>query len=1450
MGKLYTFLTFLLCSGVALYGQCADVQTVSICDMTIVDGNSDGNPDGIINLYEELSLQTGTTITAADGMWFDPNFNFALDPVTGNLFLWDLSNSSEIDTDYQFELLNGSSGCPGDVQYLFNVILGPYSGTVASTSGGSINLQVCQLAPPAECMENTSIDLFQSMLSNPSPHNNGIWSYEGSSPNFVGISGNRFLNVNVPYVPGPPLVDEETFELFYTVPGITPCDLEQVTSVRVSVIREPFAGFANQINICETELIAGDFDTSINLLGDDFLVNENIEGIWLSATDPTGQITTPIDDEINLAEIYDDLVAGNPRFGSATYDFEYFVESRSTVCGDALSAVSFTFYEYVRPFTQNTNDNQFCTNDVTLTTLDLYDYVEFAVEDGVDFDYPLNANTNWTLVSGPSNLGLVSNTGAIGSVFEDPDYTSQGTIDLSSLDPITDAGTYVFQFTVGGQYNASTQAEVIYEAPDGCSFSANIDAPCPGQTTQVTIVISDPNYAGENTADLEFCDSEETLVLTDLLETDGVQTVYVGPLGVWTDVASGDPVLNDFIIPEIVGDSQLFDFVYNTTSATSSCTDSATLSFTVYREYSPGEDAQAAVCPDAGEIDLFTFLEGTPDTNGTWTGPNGYTSGTNVALFDPATGDLGDYIYIVPVNGVCMASSATVTVTIGEVLYAGEDTVDVEICDATVANPLDLIGLLATNGTDTVYTGPNGIWTDSVTGDPIINPFAIPAIDGQELFTFVYTTTSDDNCQAQASLSFTMYEQFTAGTNAMFDSCEDGMIVDLFTLLTDDPDTNGTWSGPNGYITTDNSAPFDPSIDTEGVYIYTVPANGTCGEASATVTVNFFDTNYAGEDTTGVELCEGTVANPLDLIGLLTTNGTDTIYTGPEGMWTDTATGDPVANPFTIPTIDGQQVFDFTYTTTTVDGCGDTSTLSFTIFEQGDAGTSATYETCEDGVAVDLFTLLTDNPDNTGVWSGPEGYATTDNSAPFDPSINAEGPYTYTIPANGLCEAVTAVVTVDFFANNYAGEDTNGVSVCESVTSVDLTTLLVDNGVDTVYTGPLGEFTDAITGAVIINPFVIPTISGQQTFQFIYTTTTENNCGDQANLIFTVFEQEDAGEDTTLLLCEDAGTLNLFNQLGGMPGTSGTWSGPEGYTSPTNDAAINPANAISGDYIYTIPANGACDPVNATVTLTIVALANAGNDINTFVCPGDYTTSLFNLLSDDAQITGEFIDLTTSQTVLDGIVDVGALGAGNFSYLYVITNDTCGDDNATITFDITPVMAPSVSGPDLICINDGFTLDDLVVTGTDNFTWYAFAEAGDPLSINTLLENNVTYFVSAVDANGCESTRMSYLATVLSLNDGRCQVDITNGVSDNGDGVNDTLDLGTLSSIFPNFDIQIFNRYGTVVYRGNKDTPLFDGSSNTGSGLGDQLPTGVYFYIFYPNTLEADPIDGTFYLSR
>ena len=73
-------------------------------------------------------------------------------------------------------------------------------------------------------------------------------------------------------------------------------------------------------------------------------------------------------------------------------------------------------------------------------------------------------------------------------------------------------------------------------------------------------------------------------------------------------------------------------------------------------------------------------------------------------------------------------------------------------------------------------------------------------------------------------------------------------------------------------------------------------------------------------------------------------------------------------------------------------------------------------------------------------------------------------------------------------------------------------------------------------------------------------------------------------------------------------------------------------------------------------------------------------------------------------------------------------------------------------------------------------------------------------------------------------------VHIANGITPNGDGINDFLiipELEEMPSPFPNNELIIFNRWGDIVYRAQPYLNDWDGRTN-GGGL---LPQGTYYYL-------------------
>ncbi len=96
-----------------------------------------------------------------------------------------------------------------------------------------------------------------------------------------------------------------------------------------------------------------------------------------------------------------------------------------------------------------------------------------------------------------------------------------------------------------------------------------------------------------------------------------------------------------------------------------------------------------------------------------------------------------------------------------------------------------------------------------------------------------------------------------------------------------------------------------------------------------------------------------------------------------------------------------------------------------------------------------------------------------------------------------------------------------------------------------------------------------------------------------------------------------------------------------------------------------------------------------------------------------------------------------------------------------------------------------------------------------------------------------------------------CPPEIFNFFSPNNDTYNDTFEILGLRDIFLNFELEIYNRWGIMIWKGNNNTPDWDGHSNKGLRLDNkESSSGVYYYILklndagYPN-----PFVGWIYLA-
>ena len=134
--------------------------------------------------------------------------------------------------------------------------------------------------------------------------------------------------------------------------------------------------------------------------------------------------------------------------------------------------------------------------------------------------------------------------------------------------------------------------------------------------------------------------------------------------------------------------------------------------------------------------------------------------------------------------------------------------------------------------------------------------------------------------------------------------------------------------------------------------------------------------------------------------------------------------------------------------------------------------------------------------------------------------------------------------------------------------------------------------------------------------------------------------------------------------------------------------------------------------------------------------------------------------------------------------------------------------------------------------GSYNYIW-SNSQVGN-------INNNIgsgDYSVTVTDSIGCSKT----LGVTIS-----CEYLIPEIITPNGDGKNDTWIINVDSKVL----VQLYNRWGNLIYTAIPYLDDWEGKSNEGALLGnDYLPNGTYFYVIdYKN--GTDPVSGYIELIR
>jgi gliding motility-associated-like protein len=137
---------------------------------------------------------------------------------------------------------------------------------------------------------------------------------------------------------------------------------------------------------------------------------------------------------------------------------------------------------------------------------------------------------------------------------------------------------------------------------------------------------------------------------------------------------------------------------------------------------------------------------------------------------------------------------------------------------------------------------------------------------------------------------------------------------------------------------------------------------------------------------------------------------------------------------------------------------------------------------------------------------------------------------------------------------------------------------------------------------------------------------------------------------------------------------------------------------------------------------------------------------------------------------------------------------------------------------------------------------YPILNTNDYIALNT----PKTIFIRLDNGSEC------YSITSFKLTTKNCPPLVTNFVSADNDGYNDTFHIEGLKDVFLNHKIAIYNRWGKLVWTGNNNSSEWDGFANNGLLVDDkQIPTGTYYYIIELNDADyKEPLTGYLYLTK
>ena len=615
-----------------------------------------------------------------------------------------------------------------------------------------------------------------------------------------------------------------------------------------------------------------------------------------------------------------------------------------------------------------------------------------------------------------------------------------------------------------------------------------------------------------------------------------------------------------------------------------------------------GTDNQS-VCKNVPIINIDYEVVGgdfpTPVVKGLPGGVSGAISSLGVFTISGTPSVEGVFNYTVTTSGTCNTqSSLTGSIAVGLQLTSAIGTDSQKVCKQT---PIVNIVYAFSGGivpAPPSITGLPGGVTGNVSGTGVFTISGTPNVEGK----FTYTLSTHGNCATQSSLSGSI----TVGLGLIVPGkdtqsvCKNAPIADIaYAIVGGDvppPTVSGLPGGVTGTLSSTGVFTISGTPTTEGRFIYTVTAKGSCSNPSSlkgSITVGL-GLMVPGTDSQSV--CKNTPIINIDY-QLVGGNVPPPVVTGLPGGVSGAISGPGIFTISGTPSVEGV----FNYTVSSSGTCNTLSTLKGRIavgLQLTSAVGTDSQKVCKGVPIINIVYAFSGGivpapPTIAGLPAGVNGNVSGNGIYTISGTPNVAGKYTYTLTTHGNCPAQSSIsgsITVGLGVK-IPGKDTQ--SVCKNSPIADIAYTIVGGDIPPPsVTGLPGGVTGGITSAGVFTISGTPTVEGR----FIYTVTTSGSCSTQSSLngsITVGLGLKIPGTDAQSL-CKGEPIINIdYEVVGGnvpppvvkgLPGgLSGAISGPGIFT-------ISGTPIVEGVFNYTVTSSGSCNSQSTLIGRIAVGL--------------------------------------------------------------------------------------------------------------------------------------------------------------------------------------------------------------------------------------------------------------------